>query len=372
MKKINIIVLMAGSGIRAQLNCNKVIYQIDDIPLFMYSVNKFLKLENLNKLYLVVNQKDFDFVNDIINQNNIDAEIVIGGNTRSESVKNGIINAGSDYDLLIHDAARPLTSLNDIKRLIDDTHILGTLYHDVTDTIKEVKEKTKTIDRSTLRAVTTPQYFSKDVLQDILNNDINYTDELQILEDLKCVTYIKETTDNIKVTTNKDLEYVKFLLSQQSIKIGHSFDFHPFELNRKLILGGIEIPYEYGLKGHSDADVLYHAVAESIIGALQLGDIGTLFPDTDAKYKDMDSSYFIKEVMKIVQEKKYIVSNIDAIIYIEKPNLKNFKHLMANNIKKLTDCEFINVKATTMEKRGVIGNGEGIGCEVVCLIKKKN
>ena len=268
MKKINVIIVMAGMGTRLHLNYNKALYQIDDIPLFMYSVNNFIQLDNLNKLCLVVNENDYDVVLDIINQNNINANLVIGGTTRSESVKKGILEVGTDFDVLIHDAARPLTSLNDIYTLINETETVGTLYHDVTDTIKEVKEKTKTIDRSTLRAVTTPQYFSKDVLINILNNNINYTDELQILEDLKCAVYIKETTDNIKVTTQNDLEYVKYILHKPTMKIGHSYDFHPFEVNHKLILGGVHIPYEYGLKGHSDADALYHAVAESIIGAL--------------------------------------------------------------------------------------------------------
>lgn len=372
MKKINVIIVMAGFGARLELDYNKALYEINQIPLFMYSVNKFSQLTNLNELYLVVNENDFDIVKNIIEQNNINATLVVGGRTRSESVKNGIRATDLDHDVVIHDAARPLTSIDDIYTLIEKTDVVGTLYHDVTDTIKEVKDTTRTIDRSNLKAVTTPQYFSKSVLDKILSNEQNYTDEMQILEDYYGSTYIKETSDNIKVTTKKDLNYVEYLLSNKHFKIGHSYDFHPFESGRPFILGGINVPYEFGLKGHSDADALYHAVAEALIGALGLGDIGTLFPDTDMKYKDMDSSYFVIKVMELMKQHHYVVNNIDAIIYIEKPNLKNYKQLMANNIKTLTNCEYVNVKATTMEKRGIVGNGEGIGCEVVCLIKKQD
>lgn len=371
MKKINVIIVMAGNGSRLGLNYNKAIYSINDIPLFMYSVNKFNKLKSLNRMFLVVNSSDYDEVKEIIEQNNLDVEIVLGGDTRAQSVKNGIVAAGKEYDVIIHDAARPMTSIEDVEKLIDETNTVGTLYHNVTDTIKQVNEFSQTIDRTTLKAVTTPQYFSKNIIDDILNNNNLYTDELQIFEQSLKITYIQETKNNIKVTTQQDLEYVKYLLNNSDIKIGHSYDFHPFEKGRKLILGGVEIPFEYGLQGHSDADALYHAVTESIIGALGLGDIGTLFPDNDMKYKDMNSEYFVLEVMKLVNQHKYEIVNIDTIIYIEKPNLKNYKKLMANNIKKLTNCQYVNVKATTMEKRGLVGNGEGIGCEVVCLLKKE-
>ena len=152
--------------------------------------------------------------------------------------------------------------------------------------------------------------------------------------------------------------------------IGHSFDFHPFEENRKLILGGVEIPYSKGLAGHSDADVVYHVVAESIMGALGIGDLGTLFPDTDNKYLNMNSAYLIKEVMKHLEQSFYRVENIDVIIYLEKPNLKNYKIQMAKNIKELINCNYVNVKATTLEKKGLIGNGFGIASEAVVLLKK--
>ncbi len=367
-KKINVVLLMAGSGSRTNLSYNKAFYEVNNIPLFMYSIIKFSQLPNLNKLYLVINKSELQEVEEILENNKFDIDIIEGGSTRSESVRRALEQIDQNYDVLIHDVARPLTSIEDINKLIDTTNLIGTLYHDVTDTIKEVKNLTKTIDRNNLKAVSTPQYFSNQLFQDIINCTNDYTDELQIFEDSLSINYVKETVNNLKVTTPQDLEYVKYLLNPKKVRVGHSYDFHPFEENRPLILGGVRVPYQYGLKGHSDADALYHAVTEAIIGALNLGDIGTLFPDTDMLYKDMDSSYFVNKVMEEIKRQNKKIYNIDAIIYIEKPNLKNYKKEMANNIKKLTNCIYVNVKATTMEKKGLIGSGEGIGCEVVCTL----
>lgn len=371
MKKINAIIVMAGKGLRFNTLSNKVLYKINEIPLFIHSVNKFLTLPNINKIYLVVNDHDKEEVEEILRQNKIKATVVLGGATRSESVRNALKVVGDEYDVIIHDAARPLTSVNDIKRLIETTNQVGTLYHKVCDTIKKVENVTTTVNRDTLRAVTTPQYFNKDLVAQILKNNTEYTDELQIFEETYPINYVLETSSNLKVTTKEDLEVVEAIINKGDNFIGHSYDFHPFTVSRPLILGGVKIPFDKGLQGHSDADALYHAVTEAIIGALGLGDIGTFFPDTDKKYENMDSSYFLKEITKLVFDHNKEIKNIDAIIYIEKPNLKNYKLLMANNIKEITNCQYVNVKATTMEKQGLVGNGTGIGCEAVCLLKSK-
>lgn len=371
MKKINAILLMAGTGSRTFLNYNKAFYTVNNIPLFMYSVYKFEKLESIENIYIVVSKNEYKEVEEILKQNSINAKLILGGNTRSESVRNAIKEIDQTKDVIIHDAARPLTSVSDIIKLINETKSVGSLYHDVTDTIKDTSSKIKTVDRTMLKAVTTPQYFSCDLYNDILNTQVDYTDELQIFESNQDINFVKETSLNLKVTTNTDLDYISYLLNPKNVLVGHSYDFHPFEIGRKFVLGGVLLPFDKGLKGHSDADALYHAVAEAILGALNLGDIGTLFPDTDMTYKDMDSSYFVNKVVEELERRNKRVNNIDAIIYIEQPKLKLYKIEMAENIKKLTSCTYVNVKATTLEKKGLIGNGEGIGCEVVCTIVEK-
>jgi|SRR5690554_4632750 len=156
-------------------------------------------------------------------------------------------------------------------------------------------------------------------------------------------------------------------------RIGHSHDTHRLVKGRALYLGGIKVVYEYGLLGHSDADVVLHVVAESIIGALGLGDLGMLFPDTDPEYKDAASSYFVTKVVNLMIKKGYSVNNIDITIYLELPNLKEYKSDIKQNIAKLLriDEKFVNVKATRGEGLGFIGRGEGISAEAVVLLKSK-
>ena len=156
-------------------------------------------------------------------------------------------------------------------------------------------------------------------------------------------------------------------------RIGHSMDTHRLVEGRKLILGGIEIPFSLGLLGHSDADVVLHAVTESILGALALGDIGEMFSDKDDKYKDINSSYFVEEVCKIMDSKGYEINNIDIIVYIEKPSLMPYKALMKENIARLlhTDLENVNVKATRGEGLGYVGEMKGISAEAVVMLVRK-
>lgn len=155
------------------------------------------------------------------------------------------------------------------------------------------------------------------------------------------------------------------------MRIGQSIDIHQLVEGRKLILGGVEIPYEKGLKGHSDADVLLHAIIESIIGALGEGDIGKHFPDTDDRYKGISSMILLEETYKLMNEKGYKIGNVDAIIMTEQPKMAPHIPTMRNNIAKALHCDVtqISVKATRGEKLGFVGRGEGIVSQAVCLLE---
>lgn len=156
------------------------------------------------------------------------------------------------------------------------------------------------------------------------------------------------------------------------IRIGHGYDVHRLVENRKLILGGVEIEYQYGLLGHSDADVLLHAICDSLLGAAALGDIGKHFPDTDDRYKGIDSCLLLKEVVELLYSRGYTVGNIDATVIAQKPKLAPYIETMRENIARLCNVELdaVNVKATTEEKLGFTGSGEGIAAHAVCLINK--
>lgn len=156
------------------------------------------------------------------------------------------------------------------------------------------------------------------------------------------------------------------------IRIGHGYDVHAFSENRKCIIGGVEIPYEKGLLGHSDADVLLHAISDSLLGAAALGDIGKHFPDTDPEFKGADSLVLLEKVNKLLEKNGYRVVNVDATVIAQAPKLAPFIFDMRTNIAKALkiDVDFISVKATTEEKLGFTGRKEGVSAHSVCLIEK--
>ncbi|EHL16627.1 2-C-methyl-D-erythritol 2,4-cyclodiphosphate synthase [Peptoanaerobacter stomatis] len=156
------------------------------------------------------------------------------------------------------------------------------------------------------------------------------------------------------------------------MRVGIGYDVHKFEENRKLIIGGVNIPYEKGLEGHSDADVLIHSIIDALIGAVNKGDIGTLFPDTDDKYKDINSMLLLREVKKIVTENNFKISNIDSIIIAQSPKMLPYISKMKKNIAEVLDLnpEQVSVKATTTEKLGFEGRKEGISSQAVVLLEK--
>lgn len=157
-------------------------------------------------------------------------------------------------------------------------------------------------------------------------------------------------------------------------RIGHGYDVHRLAEDRKLIMGGVDIPYEKGLLGHSDADVLLHAVSDALLGALALGDIGKHFPDTDERYKGADSLQLLCHVVKLVKEHGYKAGNIDATILCQKPKLAPYIPAMRENIAEAlgTDISNVSVKATTEEKLGFTGSGEGIAAHCVALLVKQD
>ena len=155
-----------------------------------------------------------------------------------------------------------------------------------------------------------------------------------------------------------------------NIKVGHGYDVHRLVPDRKLILGGVEVPYELGLLGHSDADVLLHAISDALLGAAALGDIGKHFPDTAEEFKGIDSRILLRRVVTLLEEKGYAISNIDATVVMQRPKLASFIPQMVKNIAN--DCGIdltqVNVKATTEEKLGFTGEGLGVSAHAVCLI----
>lgn len=363
------ILLCSGCGTRCGLGFNKVLYEINNIPLFMYSL-KTLYEASFDEIIIVVNSVDlskvFNYLDGTIYQ---DVILVEGGDTRMDSVKKGLAKVSSDY-VFIHDSARPYLSINDLNNLISisSSYLVGTMYSKCYDTVRMNKDILTTLDRDKLLNISTPQFFHKSLYDKILQNTLNITDEISLFEDLE--VGLLEVSFNQKVTTKEDLEYAKYYLSSKfDIVIGHSLDYHPYSNEGSLILSGVTFNDFPRLLGHSDADVVYHSVCEAIMGATSLGDLGTLYPDTSDEFKGISSSYFIKDVMNRISN-TYKVINIDVMVYCLTPKLTSYKGIMAKNIMDLTNALNVTVKACTLNKEGLIALNKGIGAEAVVLLKK--
>ncbi|MBX9706246.1 MAG: 2-C-methyl-D-erythritol 4-phosphate cytidylyltransferase [Gammaproteobacteria bacterium] len=311
----------------------------------------------------------------------------VGGAERADSVLCGLTAlqtvAQPDDWVLVHDAARPCLRAADLERLLTDvadSDVGGLLATPVADTLKretnhQVKE---TLAREHLWQAQTPQMFRfgmlRTALQQAQQQGITVTDEAMAVEALgQQPLLVQGSRDNIKITYPEDKQMAEqFFSAQSQLRIGHGYDVHQLGSNRKLIMGGVEIPHHLGLIGHSDADVVLHALCDALLGAAGLGDIGQHFPDTDATHKNRDSREFLRDIYRKIQSQGYCLVNADVTIIAQAPKLAQYLPTMrahiAEDCETVVDC--INVKATTTERLGFVGREEGIACEAVVLLKR--
>ncbi|MBE0700998.1 MAG: 2-C-methyl-D-erythritol 2,4-cyclodiphosphate synthase [Acholeplasmataceae bacterium] len=368
------LIVAAGTSSRAQLNQSKILYPILQKPLFMYSVEVFLELGYA--IVLVVSRNDLAEIKKQVDDR---ITLVLGGKTRSESVMNGLKEVKTPY-VFIHDAARPLISKQAVHEIEKALAIYDAvlLAEHVTSALKKYNNnELSSVDRREHLLAQTPQAFlTEKIRYAYLRNDKTFDDDIALYQQFypeEKIFVCLNTDPNIKVTYKEDLDYVRQVLGKDStMRIGHSFDIHQLVFDRTLILGGIKIPFEKGLKGHSDADVLLHVIAEAMLGALGLGDLGTYYPDTDPKHRNMDSMKMLLEIYDLVGQKGYQVGNIDATVYAEQPKLNSYiqeiKHHIASHLK--VRDEDVSIKATTYEKLDSVGQQKAIAAEAVVLLKK--
>ena len=301
--------------------------------------------------------------------------VVQGGATRADSVRSGLAAAKGQL-VAIHDAARPFASAEIITAALQAAAESGAAAPavPVKDTIKIADQDGKVVatpDRAMLYAVQTPQCFDRalylQALEAVSGEKASLvTDDCSLFELAGLpVTLTAGDYANLKITTTEDLQ------KEKTMRIGHGYDVHRLVEDRKLILGGVEVPYEKGLLGHSDADVLLHAVMDAVLGAAALGDIGQHFPDTDPAYKGADSLALTREVAKIIAAHGYKVGNIDATILCQRPKLAPHIPAMRQNIADAfgLPLDAVSVKATTEEHLGFTGEGLGIAAHAVALIE---
>jgi len=383
--KVCAIIAAAGKSSRMNLanGISKQFIEIGGKTVIEQTVTVFDSCDYIDEIIIVARHEDIEKLWEIVRSANLNkvVNIIAGGETRRESVFNAIKKVSGYIDFIaIHDGARCFISLEDIEKVMLKAFETGaaTAGTKVTDTIKLVGDDNniiRTVDRDFLWAVQTPQIFSKDLyLSALINCNENVTDDCAVIESSgHSVSIVECSRYNIKITDTQDLNFLRGC-RKMKYKTGHGYDVHRLGNDRKLILGGVEIPNDnIGLTGHSDADVLIHAIIDALLGAAGLGDIGEHFPDSDEKYKNISSVILLEEIAKLIK-KDYIISNIDCTVILEKPRLMKYKEEIRAKLSEVLgiDKRDINIKAKTEEGLGFTGNKEGIAAHAVCLIQGKN
>ena len=375
-RKVYVIIGAAGSGKRMAAPLPKQFLKLGDKTILEVATQKFNMSSYVDEIIIVTAEEYVDLCCQFFHDQKERIKVVIGGQERQDSIYRGIqaIDNHEPEDLvLIHDGARPFVTSELIDKVVEAAYTTKAAIAAVPtkDTIRHINEGT--LDRANLYNVQTPQGFQYSLIKEAFDRafrDGYYgTDDASLVERMgHPVKIVAGEDSNIKITTPSDLKGE----SKMEMRIGSGYDVHKLVENRKLILGGIEIPYEKGLLGHSDADVLIHALMDAILGAAALGDIGKHFPDTDPQYKGISSVELLKHVANLIKGEGYSLGNADVTIICQKPKLADYIDDMRKNISEAmgVDKGKISIKATTTEKLGFTGRGEGIAAEAVCLLTK--
>lgn len=379
------IIPAAGFGTRMQVDQPKQYLLLDGIPILIRTIRAFLENSKISRVVIAVPREHQSQTVELLNSFKFDQDRLVvtpGGKRRQDSVRAGLDCLDQDTEIVIvHDGARPLVT----QALIDRCYH-GALQHGaviaavpVKDTLKRASSSQKisaTVDRSSLWQAQTPQAMRRELLELAYaeNGDEDVTDEASLLEKAHIAVHLVNGSEtNIKITRPDDLLLAEKILSsetQMKIRIGHGYDAHRFSSDRKLILGGITIPHTHGLIGHSDADVVTHALCDGLLGALGQGDIGKHFPDSDTAFKDIYSIKLLEKVIDFVNNEGFIIGNIDLTIICQTPRLAPYLPAMQELLSKTcrTAPENVNIKATTTEKMGFTGRQEGISSHAVVLL----
>ncbi|BDI32674.1 bifunctional enzyme IspD/IspF [Capsulimonas corticalis] len=388
MTKMHAVIPAAGLGARFSTNGNKVFASLSGRPMLEMTVDAFRRRSEFASIVVVTGEDDLSRCREIVKAIAPEAHVVRGGATRQESVRLGLTALdGADDDIVfVHDGARPLVSDAIIDRCIEGQRRNGNAVAaiPVVDTLKlAAPDQTveRNIDRERLWAVQTPQVFPLGLLREAHASawKANFlgTDEASLVERLGIPVHLVEgSSTNLKITRAEDAAVAEALLrparSGAQMRVGFGYDIHRLEFGRRLVLGGVEIPTTdgRGLDGHSDADVLLHAICDSLLGAAGLPDIGHLFPNTDPAYAGADSMTLLAEVFRRVRELGWRVQNVDATIVAEAPKIGPYTAQMRNNIVQLLEIEpsCLGIKATTNEGLGSLGQGLGIAAQAVACL----
>ncbi|WP_371376707.1 2-C-methyl-D-erythritol 4-phosphate cytidylyltransferase [Sporomusa aerivorans] len=385
---ICVIIAAAGQGKRMGGTVNKVFLPLGDKTVLAHTIKAVCAAAAVTSLIVTAAAEESETVAAMLTamQVTVPWQVVPGGSERQHSIANALKAVPPDAKIIVvHDGARPLAQPELFNQAVAAAgeYRAAIVAVPVKDTIKSAddnRQVTGTPDRRSLWAVQTPQAFEARLLitayEHAVQDGYLGTDDAALVERVGAkVKIVPGSYENLKITTPEDLAFAEALLTKklegrQMIRSGIGYDVHRLVAERKLILGGVDIPYDQGLDGHSDADVLLHAIKDALLGAAALGDIGRHFPDSDDRYKGISSLKLLAEVGNILAAHGYAINNIDATIVAQRPKLAPYIMRMNQNIAEILglNSNQVNIKATTTEGLGFAGQGQGIAAYATATI----
>ncbi len=400
LQKPSVAVVIAAGGIGRRMSAQvpKQFLEIAGKPILLHTVESVSLLDEANQIIVSLPAEFIEAANEIFSRcpMRLKVECVPGGATRQDSVRCGVARVRPEaHIIMVHDAVRPLCDLDTMRRVLNAAWQKGAAVPGLpaTETIQRVSRRMRVLStppREELYAIQTPQAFRTGILVAALEKAYKAgyvgTDESSVVRWAgHPVTVVPGCPDNIKITRPLDLDLAEIILKARErarereamdklgFRIGHGIDYHRLAHGRKLILGGVELPFDKGLEGYSDADALCHAVCDALLGAAGLGDIGRHFPDSDPSNRDRSSLQFLRAVRVMVEQAGWSIRNIDATLIMQQPKLAPFASKMRENLAQCLglDPADVNVKATTTEGMNAEGRGEGISAQAIALLQKK-
>ncbi|MBE0490648.1 MAG: bifunctional 2-C-methyl-D-erythritol 4-phosphate cytidylyltransferase/2-C-methyl-D-erythritol 2,4-cyclodiphosphate synthase [Sulfurospirillum sp.] len=358
--------LSAGSSTRFGGKVKKHWLRIAHTPLWLYATNQITACHNFAKVIVVCSPDEIRYAR-LFNE---EFTFIVGGASRQESLQNALLHVSTSR-VLISDVARACVDASMLERIfcnVDADCIVP--YLPISDTVVYCDE---TIDRTQVKRIQTPQLSKTAVLKKAMQTTQLFTDESSAIKAIGgTVHFVLGSHNAHKLTFAQDMQLLAKLPSAASeCFVGNGFDVHAFEEKKTMWLGGVKIRDDIGFKAHSDGDVAIHALIDALLGASGAGDIGELFPDTDASFKNIDSKILLQKVVTFLGDIGFDIINCDITILAQKPKLQNFKMQMRKTLATLLQIDIlrVNIKATTTEKLGFIGREEGVGVIANASIK---
>jgi 2-C-methyl-D-erythritol 4-phosphate cytidylyltransferase / 2-C-methyl-D-erythritol 2,4-cyclodiphosphate synthase len=390
------VIAAGGTGTRMNSTVPKQFLKIAGKPILLHTISGIAAIEEVAQIIIALPAEHIPEAQSILKQQPVRLEVqcVPGGSSRQESVSLGVEQVFPNVDvIMVHDAVRPICDREMMLRVLNAAWEKGAAVPGLpaTETIQRADSEGRVLPtppREELYAIQTPQAFHAGILRSALKQagaaGFLGTDESSVvLWAGHPVIVVPGSSDNIKITRPLDLEIAELLISKRAHeenrasmdenRIGHGIDYHRLVEGRSLILGGVEIPFDKGLEGHSDADVLLHAICDALLGAAALGDIGRHFPDTDSANRGRSSLEFLREVRDKIEAAGWVVQNVDATLLAQRPKVIPYAPAMKRNIAQCLgiDEADVNVKATTTEGMNAEGRGEGMSAQAIALLRKR-